>query len=107
MRRILSGLSVVALLSAWPGHARAASACTAWIEFQGSQSECLEMVKNNTGRAGFRGSLVGATYLFWFGNNVVTALCIADHSLIVLAAYHQQNDEACPLSDRIKNAIGK
>jgi hypothetical protein len=105
MRAIVAGLFVIALGSAWSHPAKAASACTAWVEFKGTDEQCMQMVARQTDRASLKGQRSERTYFFWFGPNVVTARCIAEKGIIVLAAYHTQNDRACPLSDRVKKAI--
>jgi hypothetical protein len=85
--------------------AAAASACTAYIRVNGdSVDDCMSIVRRRTNDSGFNGSRTGETVFFWFDQNVVSTRCI-DGSLVAMAAYHRQNDRACPLLDRIKDAI--
>jgi hypothetical protein len=90
-------------LSAPP--AAAASACTAYVNVnRDNVDDCLRAIRERTDDSGFKGSRTGETYFFWFNQNVVSARCI-DGSLVAMAAYHRQNDRACPLLDRVKDAI--
>lgn len=85
--------------------ALAASACTGFVEIEGGvRQSCVEMVRERARTAGFDGRRTEETVFFWFGRNVVTARCIGN-SLIALAAYHQQPDQACPLLGRIGDAV--
>jgi hypothetical protein len=63
------------------------------------------MVDDLTKKARFKARRTGATFFFWFGNNVVTARCISEKGLIAFAAYHRQNDGACTLAVRIIDVI--
>jgi hypothetical protein len=102
MRAYFVAVPVVALLAALPTAAYAPSACTAWVDFTGTQDSCHEMVDEVTRGARFKGVRVGETFFFWFGTNVVTARCIAEKDLIAFAAYHRDADPAaCRLEDRI------
>jgi hypothetical protein len=106
MRVSLLGFVVaVAVLWAPPERATAASACTAWIEFKGTQDECMQVIAIRAGRAKLKSAKNGATNYFWFDNNVVTTRCISEKGVIAIAAYHTENDRACPLSDRVRKAI--
>jgi hypothetical protein len=105
MRSAFAAFGLLTLALASSESASAASACTAWMNYDGSQKECMNMMRRQTNRAGFKGDTTEATMFFWFDNNVVTARCIADKGLIAFAAYHRQNDRACPLMDRIKDVI--
>jgi hypothetical protein len=89
----------------WSERASAASACTAWISFEGPPEACMAMIARRTSSLGFRADTTRDTHFFWFGDNVVTARCISEKGVIALAAYHQQNGRACPLSDQIRTAI--
>ena len=105
MRTMAARILILALLAAIPERALAASVCTAFMEFKGDRDGCVDMVRDKTSRAGFKHNLSGDTLIFWFDNDVVTARCIADYSIIAFSAYHRQDNEACPLSDRIWNAL--
>jgi hypothetical protein len=97
-------LAASALVLATPP-AVAASACTAYINVNRDNiDDCMRVIRRRTEDAGFNGSRTGETYFFWFDQNVVSTRCI-DGSLVAMAAYHRQNDRACPLLDRIKDAI--
>ena len=94
-----------ALTLAAAAPALAASACTNFVELASdTRQSCVEMVRERARSAGFDGRRTEETVFFWFGSNVVTARCIGN-SLIALAAYHQQQDRACPLLDRIGEAM--
>lgn len=83
----------------------AASACTNFVELASdTRQSCVDTVRERARGAGFDGRRTEETVFFWFGSNVVTARCIGN-SLIALAAYHQQQDRACPLLDRIGEAM--
>jgi hypothetical protein len=83
----------------------AASACTGYVRVNGEDvDDCMRIVRRRTSDAGFNGSRSGESYFFWFNQNVVSARCI-DGSLVAIAAYHQQNDRACPLQNRIQDAL--
>ncbi len=101
--RVLGIAAVLLGLSA--NAAFAASACTAYVRIDEENAQaCLNLVRNKTRDAGFNGSKTGESYFFWFGQNVVSGRCI-DGTIVALAAYHQQNDRACPLLDRIKDVL--
>lgn len=104
MRTYFLGVPVVAFLAALPTSAYAQSACTEWIHFSGTQDSCLEMVDDLTKKARLKSRRTGATFFFWFGNNVVTTRCIAEKGLISFAAYHRRND-ACKLAVVIIDVI--
>ncbi len=107
MRKLVAILigSVVFGLSAAP--AVAASACTAFVRIDEENAQaCLNLVRSKTKDAGFNGSKTGESYFFWFGQNVVSARCV-DGNIVAMAAYHNQNDRACPLLDRIKDVLDK
>lgn len=95
-------VSVTLTLAAAAPAALAASACTNFVEL--ASDSCVETVRERARSAGFDGRRTEETVFFWFGSNVVTARCIGN-SLIALAAYHQQQDRACPLLDRIGEAM--
>jgi hypothetical protein len=106
MRRIVVGVLLGGLL-VFPIRALAASACTAWLDLKGMASACPMRVMELGKRAGYSGNLAGETVYFWFGDNVVGVRCIGAKSVIALFAYHQKNDQACPLSDLIRDAIDR
>jgi len=98
-------VSATLTLAAAAPAALAASACTNFVELASDNRQtCAEMVRERARSAGFDGRRTEETVFFWFGSNVVTARCIGN-SLIALAAYHQQQDRACPLLDRIGDAM--
>lgn len=98
-------LAAAAIIAIAPAPADAASACTAYIRVNGDDvQDCMNIVRRRTRDANLSGSRTGETYFFWFNQNVVSTRCI-DGSLVAMAAYHQQNDRACPLLDRVKDAI--
>jgi hypothetical protein len=107
MRAIFAAIFVVALLSVAPDRAQAASACTAWVDYDGNQDACMSMLRNRTKDEGITGSRTESTYFFWFGSNVVTARCITGRGIVALASYHSRDGQACPLLDRVKNAISR
>jgi len=101
--RVLGIAAVLLGLSA--NAALAASACTAYVRIDEENAQgCLNLVRNKTRDAGFNGSRTGESYFFWFGQDVVSTRCV-DGSVIAIAAYHRQNDRACPLLDRIKDVL--
>lgn len=105
MRSLMAfALAATALgLSAPP--ATAASACTAYINIGGEDvQECMRIIRKRSDEGGFKPSRTGETYFFWFDQNVVTTRCI-DGTLVAMAAYHRQDNRACPLLDRVKDAI--
>ena len=105
MRSLLALLLAATALGLSTPPAVAASACTAYIRVNADDvRDCMRIVRRRTDDAGFNGSRTGETVFFWFEQNVVSARCI-DGSLVAMAAYHRQNDRACPLLDRIKDAI--
>ena len=105
MRAILARILILMLAAAIPGQARAASVCTSYLEYLGDRDGCLTRVRDRTERAGFKHSLSGDTFYFWFDDDVVMVRCIANYSIIVFAAYHRQDGQACPLSDRISDTL--
>ena len=101
--RVLGIAAVLLGLSA--NAALAASACTAFVRIDEENAQaCLNLVRSKTRDAGFNGSRTGESYFFWFGQDVVSTRCV-DGSVIAIAAYHRQNDRACPLLDRIKDVL--
>jgi hypothetical protein len=96
------------ILTAFVGPSSSASAagmCTSFIEFKGTQNECVRFIQNGAEQVALKANELNSTFFFWFGDNGVTARCFADHGLIALSSYHQQDNQACPLSDRVKNAL--
>jgi hypothetical protein len=105
MRSFVALLLAATALGLSTPPAVAASACTAYINVSRDDVQaCMRLIRRRTDDAGFNGSRTGETVFFWFDQNVVSARCI-DGSLVAMAAYHRQNDRACPLLDRIKDAI--
>lgn len=101
--RVLGIAAVLLGLSA--NAAFAASACTAYVRIDEENAQaCLTLVRSKTKDAGFNGSKTGESYFFWFWQDVVSTRCV-DGNLIAIAAYHRQNDRACPLLDRIKDVL--
>jgi hypothetical protein len=105
MRTMAARILILALLAALPERALAASVCTSFMEFKGDRDACINMIRERTSSAGLKHNLAGDTLIFWFDDDVVTARCIANYSIIAFSAYHRQNDQACPLSDRIFNTL--
>jgi hypothetical protein len=101
--RVLGIAAVLLGLSA--NAALAASACTAFVRIDEENSAgCLTLVRSKTRDAGFNGSKTGESYFFWFGQDVVSTRCV-DGNVIAMAAYHRQDNRACPLLDRIKDVL--
>lgn len=101
--RVLGIAAVLVGLSA--NAALAASACTAFVRVDEENAQaCLTLVRNKTRDAGFNGSRTGESYFFWFDQNVVSTRCI-DGNIVAMAAYHRQDNRACPLLDRIKDTL--
>ena len=101
--RVLGIATVLLGLSA--NAAFAASACTAYVNIDEDNAQaCLKLVRDKTKDAGFNGSRTGESYFFWFGQDVVSARCV-EGKLVAMAAYHRQDNRACPLLDRIKDAL--
>jgi tetratricopeptide (TPR) repeat protein len=102
--------ALLAVTGVWTSSdpAPAASMCTGWIEFKGAKSDCVNLVQNDAKKMNFTPTYGGEdTIFFWFGNAQmgVTARCIVERNLIALAAYHSEENQACPLMDRVKDAI--
>jgi hypothetical protein len=105
MKALIAVLLAGASLALSSATASAASACTAYIRVGGEDArECMNIIGRRTRDADLKSSRTGETHFFWFGQNVVTTRCI-DGDLVAMAAYHRQDDRACPLLDRVKDAI--
>ena len=102
-----SCIAALAAVIVWTSCApsQAASVCTDTVNFQ-KPDGCLDNVFNGTNIAGLDAKPIGDTYYFWFGSDVVLARCIRPgETQVVLFAYHQKSDQACPLLKRVKDAI--
>jgi hypothetical protein len=97
--------------------ARADSMCTAWNHLastprsQDLQSDtpdtraCVADIRAQVGTLpGVDASGQGDTVFFWFDRGVVTARCLS-RTVVAFAAYHPNDNEACPLKDRIYNRV--
>ena len=106
MRVLVAGLAFLAAAVALaPTPAPASSACTAWLNYDGSTEQCIGFILQRTRGAGLKSDLSGDTLYFWFDNNVVMARCVGTHSMIMLATYHTEDDSACGLQDKVQNAL--
>jgi hypothetical protein len=83
----------------------AVSVCTDTVTLA-KPDGCLDTVFNQTNIAGLDAKPIGDTYYFWFGTDIVLARCVRPgETQVMLFAYHQKNDQACPLLTRVKDAI--
>lgn len=86
---------------------QAASVCSGSVTFENADG-CLDNVFNRTNIAGLDAKPSGDSYFLWLGDDVVVARCIRPgETQVVLFAYHQQKDRACPLLNRVRDALQK
>ena len=105
MRVLGAGVALAFVIAALPAPAGASSGCTAWMDYQGSTEQCIGFVLQRTRAAGLKSDLSGDTLYFWFDNDVVMTRCVGSHNMIMIAAYHHENNQACGLQDRVQNTL--
>jgi hypothetical protein len=103
-RKLALGGLLVGLLVGMQ-QARAASMCTNFAVFDGTQEECLDKIEAAGIRAGLDTKRAKETVFFWFNINGAAARCMADRGLITLFAYHLKDNSACPLVDRVRDIL--
>jgi len=100
----LAGLAILVAGISAPGTADARSVCTGVVPYNGDLKVCHTQIQEGTKARKIKHSREGNTYFFWFGRNVVTARCLTP-SAIALAAFHDGDNLACPLLNRVKAAL--
>lgn len=99
---LASALLIAALVA--PSTANARSICTGVVPYNGNISVCHSQIRDGSRVRGLKYSQKGNSFFYWFGPNVVSARCLTQ-SVIALAAFHEGNNLACPLLNRVKDAI--
>ena len=110
-RRTLSAILAAAVLSGSVSPLWAAGACTDVLHLDESDGEsddaCLAAILRDTSKAGYRAEATDeATHSarFVIGRGVVITRCVKGES-VAFSAFHADEDQACALIERIRDAI--